>query len=84
MPDVTWCAVVFLFGAAAPFILRDFQDRIKPRLRESHQALALSFIWLGTQFAAAERPSDKTIVAGWLFIYAFGSLVLLFGRMGDN
>ena len=85
MPDdVMWYAAVLLFGAVAPFILRNFQDRIRPRLRESHQALILSFVWLGIQLTAAERQPDRAILFGWLFIYAYGSLVLLFGRAGDN
>ena len=85
MPDdVMWYATVLLFGAVAPFILRNFQDRIQPRLREYHQSLVLSLIWLGIQLTATERQPDKVIVAGWLFIYAYGSLVLLYGRIGDK
>jgi len=79
--NAAWYAILFLFGVIAPIILRDYQDKLKPLLGESYQALALSFIWLGAQLAAAARPTDITVMAGWLFIYAFGSLILLYGRM---
>ena len=81
LDSAAWYAVLFLFGAIVPFILRDYQGRLKPLLGESHQALALSLVWLGAQLVATARPADITVMAGWLFIYAFGSLILLYGRM---
>ncbi|MDR3354234.1 MAG: hypothetical protein LBO21_04295 [Synergistaceae bacterium] len=53
-------------------------------MKESQQALALSLVWLAIQLAAPTRPSNNMVLAGWLFIYAFGSLVLLFGRMDKD
>ncbi|MDR1508917.1 MAG: hypothetical protein LBS53_04705 [Synergistaceae bacterium] len=58
---------------------RAFQDRIK--LRASHQSLALSLIWLGGQLADGNRPQDMYVLLGWLFIYGFGALILVYGRM---
>ncbi|MDR3332922.1 MAG: hypothetical protein LBT08_09860 [Synergistaceae bacterium] len=78
---MTWYLVVALFAFVAPFLLRSFQDRIP--YRASHQTLVLSLMWLGIQLADPGRPSDKKLLAGWLFIYGFGALTLLFGRVDD-
>jgi Na+/proline symporter len=77
-----WYLIIFLFACVAPYCLRFFQDRIP--MKESQQALALSLVWLAIQLAAPTRPSNNMVLAGWLFIYAFGSLVLLFGRMDKD
>jgi hypothetical protein len=53
-------------------------------MRESKQALALSLMWLAIQLTAPVRPSNNMVLAGWLFIYGFGSLVLLYGRMDKD
>jgi Na+/proline symporter len=77
-----WYLIVFVFSFAAPFCLRFMQDRIS--MRESHQALALSLVWLAIQLSTPARPSNNMVLAGWLFIYGFGSLVLLYGRMDKD
>jgi hypothetical protein len=82
--DAAWYAVIALFGVAAPLALRSFQDRIPLNVRESHQALTLALVWLGVQLASERRPPNRALVIGWLFIYAVGSLVLLFGRVGGD
>ena len=77
-----WYLVILLFSCAAPYCLRFFQDRIP--MRESNQALVLSLMWLAIQLANPTRPSNNMVLAGWLFIYGFGSLVLLYGRMDKD
>ena len=78
-----WYLEVAILGLAVPIFLRGYQDKLKPLLRESYQSLFLSLIWLGTQLAAPGRPSNMKIMLGWLFIYSFGTLALLFGRMDE-
>ncbi|MDR1481320.1 MAG: hypothetical protein LBI74_01705 [Synergistaceae bacterium] len=77
-----WYLTVFVFSSVAPFCLRFLRDKIS--MRESHQALALSLAWLAIQLSNPARPSNNTVLAGWLFIYGFGSLVLLYGRMDKD
>jgi hypothetical protein len=77
-----WYLEIFLFGCAAPFMARSFQEKIK--LRASHQSLFLSLIWLGFQLASPDRPSNGRVLLGWLFIYGFGALVLLYGRLDEE
>jgi hypothetical protein len=72
-----WFLKIFLFGCAAPFMARAYQDRIK--LRASRQSLILSLIWLGGQLADKQRPQDMYVLLGWLFIYGFGALVIACG-----
>jgi hypothetical protein len=79
---MAWYVEIFLFGCVIPFFARSFQDKIK--LRASHQSLALSLLWLGVQLSSQNKPSNNMILLGWLFIYGFGALVLLYGRIDDE
>ena len=77
-----WYVQIFLFACVVPFFLRSYQERIP--LKESHQSLILSLLWLGIQLSTPGRPSNNAVLAGWLFIYAFGTLVMLYGRLKDD
>ena len=77
-----WYLQIFIFACVVPFFLRSQQERIP--FKESHQALVLSLIWLSVQLSTQGRPSNNAVLAGWLFIYAFGTLVMLYGRLKDD
>ncbi len=79
---VLWYLEIFIFACVAPYFLRSYQDRIP--LRESHQSLILSLLWLGVQLSTPGRPSNNMVLFGWLFIYGFGALVMLYGRLKDD
>jgi hypothetical protein len=74
-----WLMGVALFGCVLPFFARRLGDKIK--LKFGTQSLILAMVWLGAQLVQKGRPSDMTLLLGWLFIYAMGALVLAYGRM---
>lgn len=77
-----WYLEVLVFAFFLPFVARSYQNKIL--LRPSHRSLALSLIWLGIQLATPLRPSDSVVLYTWLFIYALGSLVLVYGQTTLN
>lgn len=77
-----WYLEILLFSFVVPYILRSYQNRIA--FKASCQSLVLSLVWLGIQLSTQQRPSNNIILGGWLFIYSFGTLVLLFGRIGHQ
>lgn len=74
-----WYLEIVFFSFIVPYVLRSYQNVVA--FKASYQSLVLSLVWLGIQLSAQQRPSNNTILIGWLFIYSFGTLVLLFGRI---